>query len=480
MHAPCNSGLPDTAVVFSTYTFLFLFLPAFLLVFSLCPSRAREAFLLFASMAFLAVGQAAFLPLYIVYIFIQWVFARSMSGQSSSRDRLFLLAGIGLSIVLWLSFRHYSFGRDGYMAAIESLGLTHLRPDLFVNILLPVGFSFLIFQSISFLIDRYRGQISEPPEFIRTASYFLFFPQFLAGPIVRFGEIRSQFDDLAFRRRNFARGGALFALGLGKKVLLANHCALVAETAWMASDLQTLDAWLGVFAFSFYIYFDFSAYMDMAMGIALCAGIVLPKNFEQPYTAINFSEFWRRWHITLMNWLRDYIVQPLGLSQSRQASGIGAGLTIILFAVWHGFTLPLLLWGLLHAMFVLSERLSSRRGFLQSTPPFFQVAVHFAIISVLWIFFQANTLGEAFQYLSFLAGWGGSSEAALFARALIRQEFMILILCSAALIVWRAPTAVKFTRRMGTSKAILVLIVLITALFFLSLQSPRPFYYFSF
>lgn len=481
---PCgrkpDPHLGRPAVIFSTYTFVFLFLPAFLIAFTICPVRVREGFLLVASLTFLAVGQLAFLPLYLAYILIQWTLARALSGQKTPTDRLLLAAGIGLGLALWLSFRHFSFGREGYLAVVDHFGLVQLRPDLFLNVLLPVGFSFLIFQSISFLIDRYRGHLEEPPGLLRTASFFLFFPQFLAGPIVRFGEVRSQFDHLALQRRNLARGGTLIALGLGKKVLLANHCALLAEVAWLAADLQALDAWLGVFAFSLYIYFDVSAYMDIAMGIALCAGIVLPKNFDQPYRTLSFSDFWRRWHITLVNWLGDYLVEPLGLRSDRWGAALAALLTIVLFALWHGFTLPLLAWGILHGLFVASEKLSRRRGFLGRTPPFFQVAVHFTLISLLWIFFQAENFTDVFRYFGFLAGWGGSTEAALFARALIRQEFLLLILASAVLIVWRAPTAVKFSRRLGTSKAILTLIILLTTLFFLALQSPRAFFYFAY
>ncbi|NQT54356.1 MBOAT family protein, partial [bacterium] len=233
-------------------------------------------------------------------------------GLRTRGQKLAVAISICSNLSLLGFFKYFNFAAGSYDAAVGALGLHGLSLDLAFKITLPLGISFYTFQSMSYSIDVYRGHAKAIRQPIDFACYVSMFPQLVAGPIIRFQEVAEQLEHRTHTATKFARGVAFFCLGMGKKVLLANACGKVADLAFDAGSVGAFDAWVGVTAYAFQIYFDFSAYSDMAIGLGLMLGFVFPKNFDSPFHAASITEFWQRWHISLSTWLRDYLYIPLG------------------------------------------------------------------------------------------------------------------------------------------------------------------------
>ena len=336
---------------FASVTFLFFFLPAIVAVYFLLRSRgARNVFLLIASLFFYAWGEGPGLSLLLISIMMNHEF----SLRIARKPQPWLAIGIASNLALLIAFK--------YLGLItETLGLPRIEPRL------PLGISFFTFQAMSLLIDVSRG--SKPAANpVRTGLYISMFPQLIAGPIVRWDEIRSQIAGRQESWDRFCDGAKLFMLGLAQKVLIADVIAQVADSAFGAdaSSLGPEAAWIGLAAFTLQIYFDFAGYSNMAIGLGRIFGFELPRNFEHPYSAASFQEFWRRWHMTLSRWFRDYLYIPMGGSRDGEARTYRNLLIVfVLCGLWHGAAWTFLLWGLSHGAFMISERLARSRGFPQ-------------------------------------------------------------------------------------------------------------------
>ena len=310
-------------MVFSSHLFIYYFLPSALLIYYGLPRCAKHWALTLLSYLFYGWANPYFVFLMFASTLIDYICGRAISsplGNTGQRRRKIALAvSICSNLSLLGFFKYFNFAVGNYNELMGWLGLTQYQWEAVFRVTLPLGISFYTFQSMSYTIDVYRGHARAIRNFVDFACYVSMFPQLVAGPIVRFSEVAEQLYHRRHTLVKIARGMALFALGMGKKVLLANPCGKIADTAFSAGSIHALDAWYGALAYTFQIYFDFSGYSDMAIGLGLMLGFTFPKNFDSPYLSESITEFWQRWHISLSSWLRDYLYIPLG--GNRKGSG---------------------------------------------------------------------------------------------------------------------------------------------------------------
>ena len=380
---------------FASVTFLFFYLPVVVgLYFAFQGRGIRNAFLLVASLLFYSWGEGAGIALLLVSIGMNHLFSHRIAANRQP----WLAIGITANLALLVAFKYL-----GLITA--TLGLPEYAPRL------PLGISFFTFQAMSLLIDVGRG--SKPAESLeRTGLYISMFPQLIAGPIVRWDEIRAQIVRRRESWERFCSGARLFVLGLAQKVLIADQVSVLADRAFgaEAAALPTGFAWLGLAAFTIQIFFDFAGYSNMAIGLGRIFGFELPANFRHPYSAASFQEFWRRWHMTLSRWFRDYLYIPLGGSRRGNTTTYRNLLIVfVLCGLWHGAAWTFLLWGLWHGAFLIAERLGRKAGFPR-VPRLIGVAYTVLFVALGWVLFRADSAGHALAYWAALLP--GDADAA--------------------------------------------------------------------
>jgi len=471
-------------MVFSSHLFVYYFLPAALLVYYALPARARHWWLTVASYAFYGWANPAFTGLMLLSTGVDYLCGRRLGAlpESAGRRRR---QWLGLSIISNLSllgfFKYFNFAVDSYAALLAALGLGQLAPELGLRVVLPLGISFYTFQSMSYTFDVYRGRARPLHNLVDFACYVSLFPQLVAGPIIRFSEIADQLRDRTHTLQKFARGVAFFSLGMAKKVLLANPCGFVADAAFDAGSLQPVEAWTGVLAYAFQIYFDFSGYSDMAIGLGLMLGFVFPKNFDSPYQAESLTDFWRRWHISLSTWLRDYLYVPLGGSRKGpRRTYVNLAIVMLLGGLWHGAAWNFVVWGGLHGAWLALERALGKRSLYGGLPRPARVALTFSGVLLTWVFFRAPDLAGAWRYLAAMFGLADAAPAAALVGGVIDTPYSLLSLALAALVTWSCPQTWDFTRRLTAPRAALVVGLLVLALIAMASQGYNPFIYFIF
>jgi len=397
-------------VVFSSPSFLFVFLPlAMALYFAGRGMAARNLTLLLLSLAFYAWGEPVMVLVMLGSIGFNFVAARAIDGQAG-RARLWTLwAAIAVNLSALAVFKYADFLADDLEALLRALGGPHLGMKR-GQIALPLGISFFTFHALSYLIDVYRRRFPANASLRQIALYIAFFPQLIAGPIVRYKTIARR---LAFRRHSWGRASAglrLVVIGLAMKVLVADPMAPLADAVFdHAAAPGLLTAWTGTLAYTLQIYFDFAGYSTMAVGLGVVFGFSLPRNFDRPYRSRSITEFWRRWHITLSAWFRDYLYIPLGGNRMGAARTARNLLVVFLLCgLWHGPSWTFVLWGLWHGLFLVLERLGLKR-ILDRTPA--PVAWAYALLTVMagWVLFRAPTLDAAVQVWRGMAGFNGGA-----------------------------------------------------------------------
>lgn len=357
---------------------------------------------------------------YICGLFIsrQWnwtkpIAALAPDGSRTTGQRVALAISICSNLSLLGFFKYFNFGLDSYNSVVTALGADDLAWHTLLRITLPLGISFYTFQSMSYSIDVYRGDARAIRHFIDFSCYVAMFPQLVAGPIIRFQEVDDQLRHRRHTVEKFSRGVALFAMGLTKKVMLANPCGKVADVCFDAGSVVAVDAWVGAVAYAMQIYYDFSGYTDMAIGLGLMMGFMFPKNFDSPYLSQSITEFWRRWHISLSTWLRDYLYIPLGGNRAGLLGESGNVMfTMLIGGLWHGASWNFVAWGGLHGLFLLAERLGRRAlptGGLWRGAGMKQIgiAVTFVCVCFAWVFFRAEDLATAVELCSAMLGANG-------------------------------------------------------------------------
>lgn len=479
-------------MVFSSHLFVFYFLPLAVLLYYAAPLRARHLLLTLLSYLFYGWANPLFIVLMATSTLVDYVcggiIAAGMTdGASPSatprtrRQRAALVVSILTNLSLLGFFKYFNFGVESYNALASALGWSAGQWDTFLRITLPLGISFYTFQSMSYTIDVYRGEARAIRNPIDFACYVSMFPQLVAGPIIRFREISDQLQQRTHTLEKFTRGIAFLCLGLAKKVLLANTCGLVADIVFDAGGRTCLDAWIGVVAYAFQIYFDFSGYSDMAIGLGLVLGFTFPKNFDSPYHAASLTEFWRRWHISLSTWLRDYLYIALGGNRRGPVrTYANLAMVMLLGGLWHGAAWNFVAWGALHGVVLAGERAAGKESVYRSLPRPVRVVITFGIVCVSWVFFRAESLASAGEYLAAMFGLTDTSSSDLLLRGLTFQPWLIAWLVIAAVVTWGAPQTWDWTRRITTTRAAVLIGLFWFSLLMLTTQTFNPFIYFIF
>jgi alginate O-acetyltransferase complex protein AlgI len=403
-------------MVFSAPTFLFLFLPAVLALVLLAPRSFRNSLLLSASLFFYTWGEADFVVVMLASIVFNYGAGLCLGGSGQGNLRriaLFLAVSGNLLLLGW--FKYAGFLAENLADGLLALGIS-IDPAVFSaahSVHLPIGISFFTFQALSYLIDVYRGEHPPQRNPIRLALFISLFPQLIAGPIVRYKEFAGQLSDRVVDVEGFAEGIRRFTIGLSKKLLIANTLAIPVDAifALPPSELTTVVAWFGAICYALQIYFDFSGYSDMAIGLGRFFGFRFPENFDLPYRAASLTEFWRRWHMSLSRWFRDYRYIPLG--GNRQATWRTYSNLLIVFVLcglWHGASWNFLIWGLFHGAFLMFERAWWSERLQTISRP---IAHAYCLLAVLvaWVFFRAESLPQALNFLANMAGVGGSKSS---------------------------------------------------------------------
>jgi alginate O-acetyltransferase complex protein AlgI len=391
-------------MIFASFVFLFAFLPLFLAVYWLLPLRAKNLFLTLASYVFYGWWRPDFVLLMAFSTLVDWYCSLRMGeiGERRAR-RIWLCVSMLTNLGLLGWFKYANLIADTIDALTEG-------PLGWERVILPVGISFYTFQSMSYTIDVYRGQVRPVCSLLDLACYVSMFPQLVAGPIVRYRDVQEQLKARTHGLSLASTGVFVFMIGFAKKLLLADNAALIADPVFAMAAPGLVDAWTGVVAYSVQIYFDFSGYSDMAIGLGLMLGFRLPENFDSPYKSESITEFWRRWHMSLSTWLRDYLYVPLGGNRSGPLrTYANLSLTMLLGGLWHGAAWTFVLWGAYQGLFLVVERLCGKRSPYVFLPRPLRVAVTFVVVLGGWAVFRADGvhgLGAIARGLVGLAGPG--------------------------------------------------------------------------
>ena len=466
-------------MVFSSISFIFFFLPVFFLCYYLLRGKWRVGFLLFASLIFYSWGELKYLPLMVIVIAVNYLFAL-FTERFPARKRLFLILAVAFDILSLFFYKYFT------PLAVNVLRLPRLG---FFPSSLPLGISFFTFQAMSYVIDVYRGKTKVQRNPFVFGTYITMFPQLIAGPIVRYSDIEIQINGLADNTQRIdpdavARGIRMFLIGLAKKVLLGN---MIGE-AWQflsarPSELGILGCWFGAFCYTLQIYFDFSGYSDMAIGLGGMMGFSFPQNFDHPYTATSVTDFWRRWHMTLSGFFRDYVYIPLGGSRKGTPRTIlNMFIVWALTGLWHGASITFVIWGLYYWVFLVLERFVFRRV-LEKIPAVIRTVLLFPVVSAGWVIFYFDDFSEMGRYF---AGMFSFSAPALGVNAIsvigsYWVWFLLGLLCAGNLPVktYRA-LARKKPRLASVCRTAVLLLLFVLCIAALVRQSYNPFIYFRF
>ena len=464
------------ALYFSSLLFLYIFLPIVLAVYFITPKQYRNLFLLVANLVFYGWGEPVFIIVMLVSIAVNYICALLIEKHSgdTKRKRMYLLVSLIISLGLLAVFKYTGFVSD----LLRALPPFKWMPK--ISIPLPIGISFYTFQTLSYTIDVYHGDTKAQKSIVSLGTYISFFPQLIAGPIVRYRDIEKQ---LAGRKENlqqFSDGVKIFLVGLAKKVLIANQMGVLWDTLREANG-GIAAAWVGIIAFAFQIYFDFSGYSDMAVGLGKMFGFEFMRNFEYPYISKSITEFWRRWHISLSTWFRDYVYIPLGGNRCKLPRVI-FNLFVVWFltGLWHGASLNFIAWGLYYFVILVLEKYVYGK-YLEKLPNVIKHIYALALILIGWAIFYFEDFSAFGVFLKgmFTLGGGVMSHDAL--SIILSYLPLILIACIASL-----PWAKNAYMKNKDKKWIMILetvfcaamLILCTAS--LVNQSYNPFLYFRF
>ncbi|NEX61075.1 MBOAT family O-acyltransferase [Noviherbaspirillum galbum] len=395
-------------MVFSSPLFLFAFLPLFLACYYLVPAGWRSATILFFSYLFYAWWRPEFLLVLAAVSCATYGIALAIEAAASPQARRYWLTlGVCGNLAVLAYFKYANFGIESFNAALSTIGIAPLS---MTQIILPIGVSFYIFHAISYLVDIYRGEAKPARNLVDFSAFIALFPHLVAGPVLRYHLLAEQFRSRVHSPERFARGCLIFMAGFCKKVLIADSVAPLADAAFASHAPGLADAWLGAGAYTVQLFFDFSGYSDMAIGLALMLGFVFPANFNDPYLSRSITEFWKRWHMSLSNWLREYLYVPLGGNRHGTArTYLNLFLTMLLGGLWHGAAWTFVLWGAWHGAILAAERLYDRRAGTIALPAPVAVGKTLLLVMIGWVLFRAADLGGAMLMLGGMAGFGGTS-----------------------------------------------------------------------
>jgi D-alanyl-lipoteichoic acid acyltransferase DltB (MBOAT superfamily) len=418
-------------MLFPSVVFLFYFLPLFIVIYCAAPGVvAKNVVLLAASLLFYAWGEPRFVPLLIASIGVNYGFALAIGAAAPPRRRLVTAAGIAINLALLGLFKYANFaiGTLNGVLGSETLPLA--------GIALPLGISFFTFHAISYLVDVHRGQVVPNRSLLSVAVYIAMFPQLVAGPIVRYHTIAPRLTDRRMTLGRASAGLRIFVIGLAQKVLVADEVSRIAETVFDKLAQPTMaEAWIGLSAYTIQIYFDFAGYSNMAIGLALALGFPFPRNFNLPYASRSITEFWRRWHISLSQWLRDYLYIPLGGNRGAfLATYRNLCLVFLVCGLWHGANWTFIIWGVHHGAFLIAER-AGLGSALARAPALAARLYALAAIMSGWVWFRARDLDHALSFFASLAGVHGITGLSVATQLVTQWATIAALVAGAALAV---------------------------------------------
>ena len=457
-------------MLFSSIPFLYYFLPAVVMLYFLVPSKAKNAFLLLSSLLFYAWGEQKYFALMMFSIVAYYGFGLAI--QYSNRKKLWLSLAVATGVGMLLIFKYLDFFMGSFTAL---LGLSPIAWKL----ALPIGISFYTFQCISYCIDVYRGDTQAQNNLLDFGTYVALFPQLIAGPIVRYVDVQSQLLQRSHSIENITEGLPRFLIGLGKKVILANNLALPVAYYRDSPAPTVLFAWLYAIAFTLHIYFDFSGYSDMAIGLGRIFGFHFPENFRHPYVSGSITEFWRRWHMTLGQWFRDYVYIPLGGNRVGKGRWILNLLAVwMLTGLWHGAAWNFVAWGLLFALLLLLEK---NFPVLTRLPSVLKAVYVMGIVTISFVIFNAEGLTQAVRDLSAMFGLAGLplyNRESLYYLTSFAPLLLISAVGATPLLSHLQQWLPKTAAAAGSCLALLAILLVCTA--YLVDGSFNPFLYFRF
>lgn len=409
-------------MVFSGIPFLFYFLPLFLLCYFISPNRFKNFVLLLFSLIFYAWGEPIYISLLLLSSVVDYINGRMLEKFEGRRNRqkIFMCISVFVNLGLMGIFKYMTL----FITSANSLFGTHIKDP---KLALPLGISFFTFQTMSYSIDVYRGNVKAEHNFLDYMCYVSMFPQLVAGPIVRYEDISKELQNRKVNLQDIEDGSARFLMGLFKKVLLANQIGSLWDSVLASESRSFALAWLGLFAFAFQIYFDFSGYSDMAIGLGKIMGFNYPENFNYPYISTSVTEFWRRWHMTLSGWFRDYVYIPLGGNRKGMKRQIlNIAIVWALTGFWHGASWNYLLWGLFYAVVLIIEKLT---GLYKKLPRWLGHIYSVIIVLIGWMIFAVEDIKKLGKYATQIFGFGAKGVFGNTFLYQLRNYGVILGLC---------------------------------------------------
>ena len=473
-------------MVFSSTAFLFLFLPAFLAVYYVTPNRRhlRNWVVLIGSYAFYAWWRLDFLALFAAVTVWNYLIglAIARNGVKTAQSQRWLALGVTVNLCTLAYFKYANFGVDSLDALLSHAGF---EPFVMSHVLLPIGISFYVFESISYIMDVYRGDTEPTRHPVDFATFVALFPHLIAGPVFRYKDLAEQFVARSHTVEKFGEGAVRFMQGFIKKVLIADTIAPLANHAFALHEPTMADAWLGTLAYTAQLYFDFSGYSDMAVGLGLMMGFRFVENFNRPYVSQSITEFWRRWHMSLSSWLRDYLYISLGGNRKGVFNTYrNKFLTMLLGGLWHGANWTFVLWGMWHGTLLCLEYALR----VNSSPTRFRVhrwALTFFLVILGWVMFRSASAGAAWSCYQAMFSFDGTGLSDVFAGDIDRLQVAVLLLAFGVAALEGArehlpPRLVHLYLAAPAASPLLLFPVFLLTLLKLSAQSYSPFLYFQF
>lgn len=476
-------------MLFTTPLFILVFFPLFFISYFFVRGKAKNWVAILSSIAFYAWGEPVFIAVVLVSIGVDWLLSKWIykfgnAGKTTSA-KIILTIAVTMNLSLLIYYKYTGFLLENINILFSK---TAFSPIIWTQIALPIGVSFIVFEKITYLVDVYR-RVGKPAINISSyAMYILLFPKLLAGPIVKYHDIEKQLYLRPETLQNISFGLFRFIMGLAKKVLIADPISKISDSIF-ALPVPTLDvsyAWIGLFCFTLQIYFDFSGYSDMAIGMAKMMGFDLNENFSMPYSAANFTDFWRRWHISLSTWIKSYLYVPLG---GNRCGGVRTYFNLVLCfflsGLWHGASWTYVVWGLYHGFFLAVDKLFWLR-ISERIPRLLNIMLTFFLVMIGWVFFRANSIGEAISYIFILLKINSSGFASVYINPSTKATIVfaaLIIICQPFLPrdgVMMKCTMLFANPNWSCALTFIALIMLTLALLQIAAADFSPFIYFRF
>jgi len=472
---------PNRIMVFTTHVFLFYFLPLFLLVYYNLPNQWRNVWITLASYLFYGWWEPWFASLMLFTTILDFIWGKVISrpGATRMQQKLAVLACVVTNLSFLAFFKYYMFAAETMNEILAAVGAQQFRV---LQVVLPIGISFYIFHSLTYILDLYRGDATPAKSFSGFSAFVALFPNLVAGPIIRYKTLADQLQKRDHTVSRFSSGVTIFVVGFAKKILLANPCGQVADAVFNASSPWALDAWIGALAYAFQIYFDFCGYSDMAVGLARMMGFEFLKNFDAPYRSESITEIWRRWHISLSTVLRDYLYFALGGNRKgERRTYFNLVVVMVLGGFWHGAKWNFVLWGAFHGLFLALERWNGKSSFYQSLPRPGRIGITFILMLFSWVLFRADNLTAASDYFRAMFGLSQPGNVSSLLAATIYTPYHLIVLAVCALLVFQPLQAHDWAQSPVTwRRAALVVPLFIFVLLSMFSQASNPFLYFQF